>query len=277
MTDQFSFPPMLDLSPGEVEVHKQHLVSEISQRPERRRLSLPGAPLRPRFALPALGAVGAAVILAATPAWALVRDALPFWSQPSAPQSVKVDFSTLNSPAAPPGMNPKADVANTREVMTADFGGKTHTLYVSPAKNSGYCFEWSDSVGGCNTVPDQFPLDVSATIVPPHDASQPPQTVIPQSEMQDLHQHGVTPWLAVDAASPTVAQVVIHFSDGTTVQPEITWVSDPINAGFFAYQVPNNRQSATDHVTEVDAYDASGNLVERQPMAPMTSPIRPDH
>jgi hypothetical protein len=227
------------------------------------------------LALGLIAATGAiAVILAATPAWALVRDVLPFWSQPSAPQPVKVDFSTLNSPAAPPGMNPQADVANTREVMKADFGGKTHTLYVSPAKNSGYCFIWSDSVGGCNTTPDQYPMDVSATIVPPHDSSQPPQTVIPESEMQDLHQHGVTPWLTVDAASPAITDVVIHFSDGTRVRPEITWVSAPINAGFFAYQVPNDKQSATDHVTEVDAYDANGDLVEQQPMAPMTSPIR---
>ena len=224
--------------------------------------------VRRRWPVIAIGAAAVlAAILVATPAWALVRDVLPFWGQPSAPQSVKVDFSTLNSPAAPPGMNPEADVANTREVMQADFGGKTHTLYVSPAKNSGYCFIWSDSAGGCNTNPDKFPLDVSATIVPPHDSSQPPQTVIPQSEMRDLHQHGVTYWLTVDAASPTVTNVVIHFSDGSTVQPEVTWVSAPINAGFFAYEVPNDKQSATDHVTQVDAYDAHGNLVEQQPMA----------
>ncbi len=232
--------------------------------------------VRRRWPVIAIGAAAVlAAILVATPAWALVRDVLPFWGQPSAPQSVKVDFSTLNSPAAPPGMNPEADVANTREVMQADFGGKTHTLYVSPAKNSGYCFIWSDSAGGCNTNPDKFPLDVSATIVPPHDSSQPPQTVIPQSEMRDLNQRGVTYWLTVDAASPTVTNVVIHFSDGSAVQPEVTWVSAPINAGFFAYEVPNNKQSATDHVTEVDAYDANGKLVEQQPMAPMTSPARP--
>jgi hypothetical protein len=95
--------------------------------------------------------------------------------------------------------------------------------------------------------------------------------------MRDLHQQGVTYWLTVDAASPTVTNVVIHFSDGTTVQPEVAWVSAPINAGFFAYQVPNDKQSATNHVTEVDAYDANGKLVEQQPMAPMASPIRPSN
>lgn len=62
MTDQISFPPLFDLSPGEIEAHKQHLVSEIAQHPERRRLVLPSVPpLRLRFALPAVAAVGAAV------------------------------------------------------------------------------------------------------------------------------------------------------------------------------------------------------------------------
>jgi hypothetical protein len=62
MTDQISFPPLLDLSPGELQAHKEHLVSEIAQQPERRRLSLPVVPpLRLRFALPAVAAVFAAV------------------------------------------------------------------------------------------------------------------------------------------------------------------------------------------------------------------------
>ena len=216
-----------------------------------------------------------AVVLAATPAWALVRDVLPFWNQPTAPQSIKVDFSTLNSPDAPPGMSANADVADTREVMQADLGGKTRTLYVSPAKNSGYCFEWSDSVGGCNTVPQQQPLDVSSSQGPPHDASQPPVTRIPISEMDTAQTTFVSYWMAIDAVSPTIASVVIQFSDGTTVQPQLTWVSAPINAGFYAYEVPNDKQSATDHVTEVRAYDANGNLVETQPMAPMASPTYP--
>lgn len=62
MTGQISFPPLLDLSPGELEAQKQHLVTEIAQQPERRWSSLPGVPpSRLRFALPVLAAVGAAV------------------------------------------------------------------------------------------------------------------------------------------------------------------------------------------------------------------------
>jgi hypothetical protein len=62
MTTQISFPPLLDLSPDELEAHKQHLLSEISPEPEKTLLS------PPPFTLPRLRAValvGAAAGLAA--------------------------------------------------------------------------------------------------------------------------------------------------------------------------------------------------------------------
>jgi hypothetical protein len=63
MTDQISFPPLLDLSYGELQAHKQHLISEIAQEPERRRLSVPDVPaLRLHFVLPAAAAICAAVL-----------------------------------------------------------------------------------------------------------------------------------------------------------------------------------------------------------------------
>ena len=41
-------------------------------------------------------------------------------------------------------------------------------------------------------------------------------------------------------------------------------MSAPIEAGFFAYDVPAGLQSRTHHVTEVDAYDRDGALVRHQ-------------
>ncbi|MGH2977361.1 MAG: hypothetical protein ACRDKC_03165 [Gaiellaceae bacterium] len=209
-----------------------------------------------------------AAVLAATPARALVHDVLPFWDQPSAPQSVRVDFSSLNT-GAPSGMSPQAAGGETREVAQATFGGKTHTLYVSPAKNGGYCELWTDASGGCNTAGE--PLTWGGIIVPSHDASQPPATRIPKS---DFGRMGALEWLTGSVLSPSVSDVVIRFSDGTAVQPSITWVSAPIGAGFFAYDVPNGEQSAGDHVTEIDAYDANGGLVKREQM-PVTLPPQP--
>jgi hypothetical protein len=210
-----------------------------------------------------------AAVLVATPAWALVRDVLPFWDQPSAPPRVMVQFSeeAMGAPNRPPRLNPRADAGSAREIMQADFGGETHTLYVAPARNNefAYCAWWSPYVHaeGCRrafTDETGF-MGVHREVVFPHDASRPARH--PATELQSLGQRRVPYWLLIDADPSTVANVEIHFSDGTTVQPEITWVSAPINAGFAAYQVPNDKQSATDHVTEVDAYDSDGNLIER--------------
>jgi len=60
---EISFPPLHDLSPGEHETRKQHLLSEIKREPGRRRPSWPSLPpLRLRFAVAAIAAICAAVL-----------------------------------------------------------------------------------------------------------------------------------------------------------------------------------------------------------------------
>ena len=63
--------------------------------------------------------------------------------------------------------------------------------------------------------------------------------------------------------SPAVSDVVIRFSDGSSFHPRIVWVSAPIDAGFFVYDVPVADQS-NPHVTAVDAYDSKGKRVSHQ-------------
>jgi hypothetical protein len=180
------------------------------------------------------GSLLLAAIIAATPAWGLVRDVLPFWDQPSAPQSVQVQFSSLNL-GAPRGMSPQARGGDTREVGRFTFGGATRTLWVAPAKNGGFCSLWLPSGGGgCST--SGQPLSTGA-----------------------LLRGGFPEWINGDAMSPAVNDVVIRFGDGSAVHPRIVWVSAPINAGFFAYDVPDGK-----YVTGVDAYGRDGVLVRHE-------------
>jgi hypothetical protein len=204
-------------------------------------LAPPAAPpARRRLLLSVLAAaVVVAAILVATPAWALVREVLPFWSQPTAPLSVQVQFWSLNL-GAPRGMSPYAVAGQTREVGRFMFGGFTRILWVAPAKNGGFCSLWLPrGGGGCSTA--GRPLSTGA-----------------------LLRGGVPEWITGDAIAPTVSEVVIRFSDGRNVRPRIVWVSAPIDAGFFAYDVPGTEQTSRAHVTAVDAYDANGALVTRQ-------------
>jgi hypothetical protein len=69
MTDQISFPPLLDLPPVELATRREHLLSEIAREPHRARLSLPALIFpRPRLLRPAVAVLVAAIgVLAAVP------------------------------------------------------------------------------------------------------------------------------------------------------------------------------------------------------------------
>jgi hypothetical protein len=195
---------------------------------------------RRRVLVPVLAAVVlVTAILLATPAWALVKDVLPFWDQPTAPHSVQVQFSSLNL-GAPAGMSPQAVSGETREVGRFGFGSSTFTLWVAPAKNGGFCSLWLPAGGGgCST--SGHPLSTGAVL-----------------------RQGIPIWITGDALASGVSDVVIRLSDGSSVRPRIVWVSAPIDAGFFAYDVPAAEQTGLNHVNAVDAYDSQGALVAHQ-------------
>ena len=197
-------------------------------------------PTRRRFVIPVIAAcMLLAAILSVTPAWGPIRNVLPFWTQPKAPQPVRIHFSSLNL-GAPAGMSPRAVSGETRKVGRFTFGGTTHTLWVAPAKNGGFCSLWLPlGGGGCSTLGK--PLSTGA-----------------------LLRFGVPQWITGDALARVISDVVIRFSDGTVVSPRIVWVSAPIDAGFFAYDVPPGRRTSRIHVTGIDAYDWHGRLVEHQ-------------
>ena len=209
---------------------------------------------RRRLALvAAFGAAALAAVLVATPARALVRDVLPFWNQPSASQPDQRAFAEMNV-GAPPGMSPDVVAGDTREVAHGTFGGMSRTLWVAPTKDGGFCFLWSPGGGGCNSGTHRIALGWTALSAT-------------RANVQGSQDAGFE-WVTGFAMTPSVSDVVIRFSDGASVHPNVTWVSAPINAGFFAYDVPSNEQSTSDHVTEIDAYDSNGNLVKSDPIQP---------
>lgn len=60
-----------------------------------------------------------------------------------------------------------------------------------------------------------------------------------------------------------VSAMEIRFADGSHVQPKITWVSEPIGAGFFAYEVEPGRTPEA-----VVALDEDGDVVTEAPVSP---------
>lgn len=234
------------------------------------RRAVPAAkPRRHLHRLSLLAATAAALVaLAATPALGLVRDIIPFWGAAKAPQPVVVEFASMNT-GAPAGMSPQAVANETRDIGQFSFAGRSHTLWIAPAKDGGFCLEWTDGWGGCKT-------DTTATLVWNGDLILPADVPQPSTkgwtpaqiaaEAGKLHNQAVPRWISGYVTAGQAHAVEITFSDGTTITPPITWVSAPINAGFFAYDIPPQEQTTDDHLINVQALDSKGHLVAEQPL-----------
>lgn len=206
--------------------------------------------------------------LAATPALGLVRDIIPFWGAPKAPQPVVVEFASMNT-GAPAGMSPQAVADETRAIGQFYFAGRNHTLWAAPTKDGGFCIEWAGGWGGCDTE-RSTDLVWNGDLVLPADVPQPSTKgrTIAQiaAEAAKLRHQAVPRWISGYVNSAHVHDVAITFSDGTTVKPQITWVSAPINEGFFAYDIPPQQQTTNDHLLNVVALDKHGQVIQQQPL-----------
>ena len=171
-----------------------------------------------------------------------------FAQEASAPGQVQALFSRLDSgwpPTLLPGMLPSqsnlaafspagslpgAVASQARQITTVNDALGSHTLFVSPTQAGGFCFDWSDAFADCDRL-----------------GTVPLALVWAGGEVGG------------SVASAFVSTVRIVMADGTTNTPTISWLSSPINAGFFLYRAP-----AGSTPVSVEGYNASGTLVARQ-------------
>jgi hypothetical protein len=210
----------------------------------RRRTALPI-----RFALAGGVAVVALAASAVAFGWPGTVD---FFKARPAPESVKQFFETHKT-VMPRGLSPNTKLGQPREVMTATFDTNNlpatnpveHTLYVAPRESSGFCFLWTDYGGGCADSENAS----TATTDP---AARP----LGAEWLQNNYAGFADGWVRGD-----VQTVEARFADGTNATIPVTWVSAPINAGFFAYVVPSAHQTTTDALATVVGLDAKGNVI----------------
>lgn len=210
----------------------------------------PSAPRRRRPGRAVLAVAGpAAALIAAGSAIGLNLDVVEFSSAERAPQPIQREFSDL-SVGAPPGMDPGAIAGDTRKVMTRTVGNRLRTLWVAPAKSGGFCAVWTELVGGCRAPGGP---DLSATYF-----------VRPASEGG----YAVVEMMAGSVSHERVKAVEVRFQDGTAVRTKVVWVSAPINAGFFIYEVPVRHRTPGSLVSAVVGLDSRGDVVAVAPKRP---------
>lgn len=167
-------------------------------------------------------AVCVVATLLGAPALAIGLGVIDFEATEPAPPRVVKDFESLSA-GAPPGMDP-AVVASEARQLTVD----GHVLWVAPTRAGGLCYGWDGGSGGCDKL-GTVPLSVSwlgrPTRVPPPPA------------------RSARTFYAVEgfAHARWIDAVEVRLDDGATVRPQLTWISRPIDAGFFRYGAPPNR------------------------------------
>jgi hypothetical protein len=205
--------------------------------------------------LASAGAAGLVAILAATPAFGLRGQIVQlFGSSEPAPPPVVESFGQIDV-AAPPGMATGVIAGEARDVLEVPLStGKNAVVWVAPTRGGGFCrftsTEGRDSLGGGGCDRDRVGrfapgLSIPGPISPEGEIEAPP--VIFDG---DTLIHGA-------------ARVEIRFEDGESATVPVTWVSEPIDAGFFVYEVPEAHWSAGHRPVTLVLEDEDGHELAR--------------
>jgi hypothetical protein len=229
-----------------------------------------------RMVLAVAGVVGLlAVVLFATPAFGL-RSALlgligrtnvPFSSSKMAPNRIKKQYLDLGTRLAQNAFGRPIGTVMAREARDAGtftINGHARRLWVVPVSGGGFCYEFERVGGSC--VADSAerrmrPMQISFFGGPGMKVRRVPAT------------HRVT---IVHPALPEVTRILgtitapdasllqIVYADGTRVTIPFVWVTRPIAAGFFSYDVPTERLTGPARPTALVLSDARGKELARE-------------
>jgi hypothetical protein len=228
---------------------------------------------RARLAAVALAALVA--IAVTTTALGLDETVIDWFTAEPAPPTTELAFSTLDQ-GAPPGMETGVLPGTARKAFDVALPeGDRATLWVAPTAKGGFCtmLQLFDSAGrtrggagpGCDNRPRRsgHGLTIPGPISPEGEVERGP--VVLDGHVNDKH--------ASDA--------IVSFEDGTEISLPLTWISSPIDAGFFVYGLPSANWHAGHMPARLRYVDAEGNTVSRQYNLPdflrriQTQPVRP--
>ena len=177
------------------------------------------------------------VVLFATPAFGLLRDLIGrtnvSFTGKAAPLEVKRQFFDL-SLGAPPGMAPEAIASEARRVAVFHTFGRAHILYVAPTRQGG--------LRDLHGVFRRLSRDADTTEdVRAHPGSRQPVSArhYVAGIRRPASPHDGGRW---DILAPNAASLTVEYEDHSTTAIPFVFVSKPINAGFFLYEIPRGHE-----------------------------------
>jgi hypothetical protein len=241
---ELTIPPLRELPPARFAQRTQHLRAEIAGG---RRAGGPSPRLVAAVALVVLLGV-----LLATPAFGLRDHVVHFFTGDRRPPAVIVKrFENMNF-APPGGADPQVLAGKAREVMSVPVSGfGKWTVWVAPTKAGGFCTTHGRCVGDRSV-----PFDASLMVSGPS-GEDPPQWGSP-----DVHVV-FDGYVDIDGA----ANLFIRFEDGSSSRIPLVWVTPPIDAGFFVYEVPKKHWKIGARPVAFVVEDAKGKELARETKA----------
>lgn len=199
----------------------RELPSETRAEQHARLLATVGPPRRGRYVLAV--AVTLAVI-AAAPTLAFQRELVDFWSAEPAPERIQLDWEKMRQSHAELRANGSAAPRYTpegpaREVMTLMLDGEARPLSVVPTTEGGFCYR----------------LHFHGSCLTPELAGG--RMKIGVGGLSTRQGHGFD-WVVGSVTESSVEELELVYQDGERVKVSFVWVSPPIDAGFYAYDVP---------------------------------------
>jgi len=202
-----------------------------------------------------LAAAGVAAAVAfAAPAFGLGGKLVQlFENAEPAPSKVQHSFAGLDV-GSPPGFRSSVLALQTRKIVLPN----GMALWVAPTKSGGFCFFVAGGGGDCD--------------------AQRALPFWPIFSIGSVSEQGVITGGPVSVAGSTAiggaADAEIRFEDGASATIPVVWVSAPINAGFFGYEVPRSHWAIGHRPTLVVLRDEEGNELGRDTSAFRTPMFR---
>jgi hypothetical protein len=192
----------------------------------------------------------AIVVYLAAPALGVGTPFLDFFSAKHAPKRVVKDFRQQNAAGSHGiGVNPKVLAGQARQVTVYHLrNGKAFPLDVAPRRGGGFCFDFGYG-GSCAA---------------PHPRRGPDQPGDHNGSAIALILEGLrgTSVLAGYVYDQHIAELQVRGKHGSAVDVPVLWVSPPINAGFFLYNL-TNVQRRRHTIAAIVALDAQGKVLAR--------------
>jgi hypothetical protein len=212
---------------------------------EVRRLARRRRRVRPRFVLVA---AAAAAIVVAAPAFGLGGKLVRlFQSGEPAPAPIERSFARLDA-GAPPGFTTGVVASQTRKiVLPGDVA-----LWIAPTRRGGFCLFVEGGGGQC---------DAARAL-----AFWPTFSIGGDLSHRGVIENGP---VLIDGSTTLddAASVEVQFEDGSSVTIPVVWVSAPIDAGFFGYDVPAAHLRVGARPMLLILRDADGNELRRDSSA----------